>query len=66
MTWRDISTAPKDGRGVLLTDEDGAVYGGYWETECLAWAVHCGQPCVRTPAPTHWAPLPEPPKGAEG
>lgn len=66
MTWQPIETAPRDGRHLLLfpnyenwprptvgrwADE----YGGLWYmaevgTLCGLWK------------PTHWMPLPEPPK----
>ena len=63
--WRPIESAPRDGTRILLTDADGAVYGGYWEADCGAWAAHCGQPVVRSPEPLRWMPLPASPSPAE-
>ena len=70
MTWQPIETAPKDGRRIL-------VYGGTWEGELggkepsvIAMGYAGDTVCVADTcyydawivAPTHWMPLPEPPK----
>lgn len=61
--WQPISTAPRDGTPVLVY----APYGGgfitqsYWKAmpnNGHMWVVDCGEIC-----PTHWMPLPSPPKG---
>lgn len=65
---RDMEAAPRDRSLVLMCDDDGALYGGYWETDFGCWAVHCGQPCVQSPEPIAWmrAPaLPAPPTPPE-
>lgn len=54
--WRDIETAPKDNRNVLVfvPDDIGVVVGYYlgkWVALCSNWEI----------APTHWMPLPAPP-----
>ena len=74
MNWQSIDTAPKDGTPVLLYDascEDWAVgsctgidYDGtkLWHlsvSETL-YVSFCENEYVLTP--THWMPLPEPPK----
>jgi len=61
--WKKINTAPKDGTSVLVYFceikgwNEGVVEAsfqdGYWED--VAGAFH-------DDAPTHWMPLPEPPK----
>jgi hypothetical protein len=67
--WRDIETAPKDGRDVLLWPC--GIFGepspdiGYWDRDP---EEECGQ-CWRTldgeriePLPTHWQKVPDPPE----
>lgn len=76
MNWQPIETAPKDGTWILLckaTDADGKPITGesfglfvqraaWWEVD--GWVDYCAM--VRDPNvffnPTHWMPLPEPPK----
>lgn len=62
--WRPISTAPKDGMEFIgywvfaVTDQ-----GPQWEVGAACWLL--GRFRFRNPKsgpPTHWMPLPEPPK----
>lgn len=62
--WQPIETAPKDGTAIL-------VYAGQfcycveWVEEFDWWAVEdnkLGPFRLRGQAPTHWMPLPPPPK----
>lgn len=60
--WQPISSAPKDGRPMLL-DHPGwhtRVLRGAWDAHELAWRVH-GIGCPAT-QPTKWQPLPAPPE----
>lgn len=63
MEWLDIETAPKDGTRIALRFASGfegegnyqTTYGGEWHVKAythLPWAN----------TPTHWMPLPPPPK----
>lgn len=62
--WMPIETAPKDGTRVLL------YRGGFAESMAVAWFScmefndDCWIPMNGSvfPEPTHWMPLPEPPK----
>ncbi|WPY93143.1 hypothetical protein T8T21_08380 [Limimaricola variabilis] len=63
--WRDISTAPKDGRLVLLRTEHGDEWAGtyvaYWIASRGLWFYSQDR---SVPRPTHWMPVPPAP-GAE-
>lgn len=62
--WQPIETAPKDGTRVLLHSPDTHLYTpvlGTWVETKERWEEWGGYyPCN----PTHWMPLPEPPKEA--
>jgi hypothetical protein len=55
--WQPIDTAPKDGTDVLIFCDDeiviGSFAGGMWWFDQIRYEKH---------APTHWMPLPAPPK----
>ena len=61
--WKPIKTAPKDGTRVLLYDADGTSIGHYSVHRRISseygWLGEDGFPLVN---PTHWQPLPDPPK----
>jgi hypothetical protein len=57
--WQDIETAPKDGTEVLLLFPSDTKRTGYWAKSIQRWSVDA---VVSMPLPTHWMPLPEPPK----
>lgn len=71
--WQDISTAPKDGTPVLLGERTWSrSYEGCWMNWLLT-SYGGGPPVTRREGwrlavngtladPTHWMPLPEPPK----
>lgn len=59
MEWQDIKTAPKDETSIL-TYCRGCISVRYWgegDDDEMAW-----QPRIRGCFPTHWMPLPAPPK----
>lgn len=73
MTWRDISTAPRDGTDILVFDADELGlpdtacctvvrwYGGEWAIVGYGGPIVEEDGWVRTFMPTHWMPLPDPP-----
>ena len=68
MKWYDIETAPKDGTLILIYD--GEIHTAFWGQRALTvkrkdW---CSNGCIddwMTFSPTHWMPLPPPPKENE-
>lgn len=67
--WRDISTAPKDGRPLLILipydtqihPYDQCVDIGWWADGCFRFHGDDGPDDLQ---PTHWQPLPLPPVGS--
>jgi len=55
--WRPIETAPKDGSFILLATPKGRIADGFWSLVYGVWSW----PYVMV-EPTHWMPLPTPPK----
>lgn len=68
--WRPIKTAPKDGSHIILWRRDIQAVG-YYGAGCNDWVVVSLPACLfrhlgsRDTTPTHWMPLPLPPKEAE-
>lgn len=67
--WQPIETAPKDGRELLGVDAEGDMgvmfYGmgsGRWLAHAFAWTAYAATRDLVPCEPTHWMPLPEPPK----
>jgi hypothetical protein len=58
LSWRDIETAPKDGKDVLLANDEG-LHVGWWSMN--EWRYKNFYVSIKSP--THWQPLPEPPTG---
>ena len=60
-TWRPIETAPRDGTRVLVGWADGAPLEiAHWQEGSGAFSL--SDAWEFSPQPTHWMPLPEPPK----
>lgn len=67
MEWQPIETAPKDGSEILLfcpDDEPQVVAGNYYRpAKCWMYADQLmNEVSPDGCQPTHWMPLPEPPK----
>ena len=56
MDWQPIETAPKGATVIVWTPSHGSFEAS---KERLGWYTPLG---VHVPRPTHWMPLPEPPK----
>jgi hypothetical protein len=60
--WQPMETAPKDGTRVLLWSEEWtAACTGQYYGEPRGWGVFYDVGMFKH-QPTHWQPLPEPPK----
>lgn len=54
--WKPIETAPKEITTIIAYDQ----YSDYWKMQIIDYGKnHCSHGCFE---PTHWMPLPEPPK----
>jgi hypothetical protein len=69
MNWQPIETAPKDGTSVLLADNDEIQICQWSERNVFGVREWCYGHCegeynsrYTFDCPTHWMPLPEPPK----
>lgn len=60
-SWQSIETAPKDGTSILATEIDGEPVVSYFDEGgwVYSWHAYDG---YRHWNPTHWQPLPAPPK----
>lgn len=56
--WQPIETAPKDGTPILVCDKGPYAYVAEWFQHSRTWI---GADKMYW-EPTHWMPLPEPPK----
>jgi hypothetical protein len=64
--WQPIETAPKDGTVINVWAEDIRFPAVFWTDHDIEWwhvtdGKHGPWP-LRGPSPTHWMPLPDPPK----
>jgi hypothetical protein len=66
--WQTMETAPRDGTNILLA-EDGVTSEAYWSESGMGWWAanthHTDYVDGQIYAPTHWRPLPSPPKAGE-
>jgi len=67
MTWQPIETAPKTVREILLClgperSFTNQIWFGHWNPYYFCWVMRDGDTLIDDDAPTHWMPLPEPPK----
>jgi Protein of unknown function (DUF551) len=64
--WQGMETAPRDGSVILLADNDGYVAACWWHADQRGFWEANSHPvdyCDKSfDAPTHWMPLPAPPK----
>jgi len=57
VNWQPIGTAPLNGEEILVWDQLGFADVAFWDPLSLRWSSGDLQL-----TPTHWMPLPEPPK----
>lgn len=67
MTWKPISSAPRDGTSVIVYskevhDFDDPTSVSHWSEFNNAWCFSHYDRYLGPENPTHWMPLPEPPK----
>lgn len=63
--WQPIETAPKDGTEILVFDA-GAIFISLWFTDPDRGEQGWWDNGIVEPPPTHWMPLPDPPKVGSG
>ena len=61
--WRPIETAPKDKSSILIIDSENFITIGEFSEKRGCFANT--EECWKIETPTHWMPLPEPPKGVD-
>lgn len=61
MPWNSIESAPRDGQAILAVDQGPTPVIIFWCDWLEAHWQPLGQ-AWREVSPTHWMPLPEPPK----
>lgn len=63
--WKPIETAPKDGSRFLAGVDRASgflQYVAWWDDEFSDWVITSSLTNIICPTPSHWMPLPEPPK----
>ena len=62
MTWQQIESAPTEGEHVLITDGE-TIFTAFLLSQPTVWLdAWSGTRMTAAFTPTHWMPLPEPPK----
>jgi hypothetical protein len=65
INWQPISTAPKDGTFILLSGSGLPVWQGHWVGQSGRYAINGWTRFNSIDldwSPTHWLPIPPPPK----
>lgn len=60
--WQPLETAPKDGRAILGFIPGWFAICGTWFQDGQWWMAAGQDGRMGCPPPTHWMPLPEPPR----
>jgi hypothetical protein len=66
--WQPIETAPKTRRSILVyVPENKCTYVVYWDEKHPSWSIFGGgwRSYLTSGGPSHWMPLPDPPKQGE-
>ncbi len=68
--WQPIETAPRNGSRVLVFEPPATIGVALWARQelrrgAMRWCVADSEDGVATYTPTHWQPLPDPPKRNE-
>lgn len=68
MEWQPIETAPRDGTFIDVWSRNHRTCDVFWSDIENTWCIegyHPEEPTplARYPAPSHWMPIPEAPKG---
>jgi len=59
--WKPIESAPKDGTHIMLY-RPRIQFVGFYGLPISKWCINSKSLPLMRPEPTHWQPLPEPPK----
>lgn len=63
--WRPIETAPKDGTGILIRQDNGTIHFAWWE-ECHGDWARPDSFIPKQKRLSHWMPLPAAPTSEGG
>lgn len=63
--WQPMESAPKDGSDILVCSDDKAIVCAWWSDDFGEWRTY-GVGGNQWIEPTHWMPLPDPPRHDKG